>query len=68
MLKTNAKIARIHLKWNGKCWETTNKDIHYRLNLRRDLLSLIEKGAIKEDALKTVLKESIYKNFFIEDV
>ena len=63
-------IPRIHLKWNGKCWETTNKDIHYRLNIGRDLLSLLEKGAIKEDALNSSQKEYIqmYKNLFIEDM
>ena len=59
MSKKNATIPRIHLKWNGKCWETTNKDIHYRLNLGRDLCSLVEKGAIKEDALNSSQKEYI---------
>ena len=68
MSKKNA--TRIHLKWNGKCWETTNKDIYYRINLGRDLCSLIERGAIKEDALNSSQKEYIqmYKNLFIEDM
>ena len=68
--KKNATIARIHLKWNGKCWETMNKDIHYRLNLGRDLCSLVEKGAIKEEVLNSSQKEYIqmYKNLFIEDI
>ena len=70
MLKKNDKIGRIHLKWNGKCWETKNKDIHYRLNLGRDLCSLVEKGAIKEEVLNSSQKEYIqmYKNLFIEDM
>ena len=70
MSKKNATIPRIHLKWNGKCWETMNKDIHYRLNLGRDLCSLVEKGAIKEEVLNSSQKEYIqmYKNLFIEDM
>ena len=58
----------IVLKWNGKCWKSVNRNIHYQLNLGRDLLSLVEKGAIKEDALNSSQKEYIqmYKNLFID--
>ena len=58
----------IHLKWNGKCWET--KDTRYQLNLGRDLSSLLERGAIKEEVLNSTQKKYIrmYKTLFIEDL
>ena len=64
----NATISSIHLKWNGKCWESINRDIHYRLNLGRDLVSLLERGAIKEDVLNCTQREyvNMYKKLFIE--
>ena len=63
-------IPSIQLKWNGKCWESdvNKRDIHYRLNLGRDLFSLLERGAMKEDALNCTQREyvNMYKKLFIE--
>ena len=62
------RVPSMHLKWNGKGWETLNRDIHYQLNLGRDLSSLLKRAAIKEDALNNKQKEYIrmYKDLFIE--
>ena len=58
----------ITLKWNGKCWET--KDTRYRLNHGRDLSALLERGAIKEEALNSTQKEYVqmYKTLFMDDL
>ncbi len=54
------------LKWNGKSWETRSKNVRYQMNLGRDLSNLLERGAIKEDALNCSQKEYIqmYKTLF----
>ena len=63
-----AKQIKVVMKWNGKCWQSVNKSIRCQLNLRRDLLSLVERCAIKEDALNSLQKEYIqmYKYLFID--
>ena len=55
------------LMWNGKSWETRSSDIHYKLNLGRDLSNLLERGAIKDDALNSCQIECIqmYKALFV---
>ena len=47
------------LEWNGKYWKTRNTNLHYQINLGRDLSSLLEREAIKEDALNDMQRESI---------
>ena len=55
------------LMWNGKSWETRSSDVHYKLNLGRDLSNLLERGAIKDDALNSCQIECIqmYKALFV---
>ena len=58
--KMESGLLTILLKWDGKCWKIINKDyIRYQLNLGRDLVSLLRKGAIKEDVLNSKQKELI---------
>ncbi len=54
------------MMWNGRYWETRSNDLHYQMNLGRDLSDLLERGAIKEDALNSSQKEYIrmYKSLF----
>ena len=57
------------LKWNGKSWETKTANMHYQLNLGRDLSDLLERGAIKEEALNSTQRKYIqmYKSLFQAD-
>ena len=53
-------VPTIRLKWDGKCWKLINKGyIRYQLNLGRDLISLLQRGTIKEDVLNNKQKELI---------
>ena len=64
-------VKPIILKWNGTSWETRSKNITYQMNLGRDLSNLLERGAIKDDALNSCQREYIqmYKTLFksVED-
>ena len=62
------RVPCIQLKWDGKSWKTQNRDIRYQLNLGRDLNSLVERGAIKEDTLNARQKYFIrmYKDLFLD--
>ena len=57
---------KLTLKWNGKFWETKNTNFHYQINLGRDLANLLQRGAIKEDALNSTQKDYVqmYKSLF----
>ena len=62
-------VLTIHLKWDGKCWKIINREnIRYQLNLGRELVSLLQRGAIKEDVLNNKQKELInmYKDLLQE--
>ena len=64
-------VKPIILKWNGTSWETRSKNITYQMNLGRDLSNLLERGAIKDDALNCCQREylQMYKTLFksVED-
>ena len=62
-------VKPIILKWNGTSWETRSKNITYQMNLGRDLSNLLERGAIKDDALNSCQREYIqmYKTLFKND-
>ena len=66
--KRDCRIEPTILRWNGKSWETS-KNMHYRMNLGRDLSSLLERGAIKEEALNSTQRKYIqmYKSLFQAD-
>ena len=66
--KRGCRIEPTILRWNGKSWETS-KNMHYRINLGRDLSSLLERGAIKEEALNSTQRKYIqmYKSLFQAD-
>ena len=59
-------IKPITLKWNGRSWESRSKNLYYQMNLGRDLSNLLERGAIKDDALNSSQREYIrmYKSLF----
>ena len=65
---TRDKGINLCLKWNGKFWETRAKNMHCQISIGRDLSNLLDKRAIKEDALNCTQKEYIqmYKSLFLD--
>ena len=47
------------LRWNGRYWETRSNNLHYQMNLGRDLSNLLDRGAIKDDSLNSTQREYI---------
>ena len=62
-----AADTNLVLTWNGSSWETKDNETRYRLNLGRDLSTLIDNGAIQKDRMNTKQKECIqmYYSLFI---
>ena len=52
--------------WNGKSWEMKPIDVHYKLNLGRDMADLLEREVIKKEDLTRTQMECIqmYKALF----
>ena len=65
--KFTAADTKLVLEWNGTSWETKDNEPRYRLNLGRDLSTLVENGVIQKDRLNTNQKECIrmYYSLFI---
>ena len=59
-------VEPIILKWNGKSWETKSTNVHYKMNLGRDLSDLLQRRAIKEEALNSKQRDYIrmYNSLF----
>ena len=59
------------MMWNGKSWEMKSIDVHYKLNLGRDMADLLEREVIKKEDLTRTQMECIqmYKALFknVED-
>ena len=64
----SGRIPILKLEWNGSAWIKSSNRFYYRLQLGRNLVNLLEKGAIKEDALNSSQREYItmYKSLFSE--
>ena len=54
------------MMWNGKSWGTSLSDVHYKLNLGRDMADLLERAVIKKEDLTRTQMEYIqmYKALF----
>ena len=59
------------MMWNGKSWNMKAIDVHYKLNLGRDMADLLEREVIKKEDLTRTQMECIqmYKSLFknVED-
>ena len=54
------------MMWNGKSWEMKSIDVHYKLNLGRDMADLLERAVIKkEDLTRTQMYIQMYKALMI---